>query len=642
MRFDERFVEEIKARLRPSDVIGRTVKLKRAGREYVGLSPFTKERTPSFYVNDEKGFFHDFSSGKHGDLIGFLQETQRLSFREAVEALAGEAGLALPTPDPREAEAEQRRAGLHEWMDEAAKWFEAQLRRPPGDAARRYLDGRALPEEARVRFRLGYAPAGRTGLKDHLVAKGAKPGELVEAGLLIAPEDGTGAPYDRFRDRIMFPITDGRGRIVSFGGRALDPQARAKYLNGPETALFHKGSTLYGLPEARRLLHTAGGSGGGGEDVALVVVEGYMDVIACQRAGIAAVAPLGTALTEDQMAALWRLAAEPVLCFDGDAAGQRAAYKAIDRALPLLKPGRSFRFAAPAGGKDPDEILREKGAAALKAALTETRPLSEVLFERERASAEPLDTPERRTALKVALRKLASTIADPDLAHAYRDDLLARFEALWPVAQPVFTRADAARAMRGDRRGPRRAPITGASAEGKAAAHRLSVSLPPHAAAAAAGVLSHPELADEQIEALDVQGFGEAALAEFARAFIELRLLLPTLDSDGMRRHLADRGFADTLDHIAKAAVLADAPFLRPGVPMQEARALWSQLFDALIRLAALERALGDAKSEIASHPNDFGEFYGLKAERDALKRELGAGTIWSGGASFEGAPSLH
>ena len=318
-----------------------------------------------------------------------------------------------------------------------------------------------------------------------MVAKGAHPGELVDAGLLIAPENG-GAPYDRFRDRIIFPITDGRGRIVSFGGRALDPEARAKYLNGPETALFHKGSTLYGLAEARKLLHVVGPSGGG-EEAALVVVEGYMDVIACQRAGVAAVAPLGTALTEEQMAALWRLTPEPVLCFDGDAAGQRAAHKAIDRALPLLKPGRSFRFALPAGGKDPDEVLREKGAGALKAQLAETKPLSEVLFERERAAAEPLDTPERRTGLKVALRKLAAAIADPDLSQAYRDDLLARYEGLWPVSKPVFTRADAARAMRGDRRGQRKPPITGASNEGKAAARRLSLALPPAAAAAAAG-----------------------------------------------------------------------------------------------------------------------------------------------------------
>ena len=534
MRFDERFLEEIKARLRPSDVIGRTVKLRRQGREYVGLSPFTKEKSPSFFVNDEKGFFHDFSSGKHGDLIAFLQETERLSFREAIERLAAEAGVPLPSPDPREAEVERRRQDLHGWMEEAAKWFEAQLRRTKGEAARRYLDGRSLPDEVRAQFRLGYAPAERTALKDHLIAKGAKPGELVEAGLLIAPEDGVGAPYDRFRDRIIFPITDGRGRIVSFGGRALDPQARAKYLNGPETPLFHKGSTLYLLPEARKLLHTPGA-----EDAALVVVEGYLDAIACQRAGIAAVAPLGTALTEEQMAALWRLAAEPVLCFDGDAAGQRAAHKVIDRALPLLKPGRSFRFALPTGGKDPDEVLREKGPAALRAQLAETRPMSLVLFERERASAEPLDTPERRTGLKVSLRKLAAAIADPDLSGAYRDDLLARFEALWPVAQPVQTRADAARAMRGDRRGPRKPPITGASAEGKAAARRLSRSLPPAAREILATAISHPEWMDDHLEEITALGFGHEALDEIAAALVEARLNGRAADTS-QAVHLAD------------------------------------------------------------------------------------------------------
>ncbi len=640
IRFDDRFLDEIKSRLRPSDVIGRTVKLRRQGREYVGLSPFNKEKSPSFYVNDEKGFYHDFSSGKHGDIISFLQETERLSFREAIERLASEAGVPLPSPDPKEAEAEQRRLGLGEWLEEAAKWFESQLRRPQGDGARAYLDKRGLPEAERARFRLGYAPASRTALKDHLVSKGAQPKALIEAGVLIEPEDG-GAPYDRFRDRIIFPITDGRGRVVSFGGRALDPEARAKYLNGPESPLFHKGSTLYGLAEARKLLHTPSATGGG-EDAALVVVEGYMDAIACQRAGIAAAAPLGTALTEEQMAALWRLHGEPTLCFDGDAAGQRAAHKAIDRALPLLKPGRSFRFALPVGGKDPDEVLREKGPAALKAQLAETRPLVEVLFERERAAADPLDTPERRTALKVALRKLAGLIADPDLSQAYREDLLARFEGLWPVSQPVNTRADAARAMRGERRGPRKPVPQGASMEGKAAARNLSVLLPPAVAAAAAAVLNDPALADEQLEAIDVQGFGDVALNEFARAFINLRLTLPSLDSAGMRRHLAERGFEQTLKAIFKAAALSDAPFLKAGLPAGEARALWSQLFGVLIRLAALERALQDVKSEIANNPNDFTEFYGLKSERDALRRDIGAGTVWEGTGSQTGDAYLH
>ena len=640
MRFDERFLDELKSRLRLSDVIGRTVKLRRQGREYVGLSPFSKEKSPSFFVNDDKGFFHDFSSGKHGDLIGFLQETERLTFREAVERLAAEAGMPLPAEDPRAAAEEQKRQGLQDWLELAAKWFEGELKRPAGASARTYLERRGLPEGEWARFSLGFAPNSRTALKDYLVAKGARPAELVDTGLLISPEDG-GAPYDRFRDRIIFPITDARGRVVSFGGRAMDPEARAKYLNGPETPLFHKGFVLYGLPEARKLLHT------GGETAALVVVEGYMDVIACQRAGVAAVAPLGTALTEEQMAVLWRLHPEPTLSFDGDGAGLRAAHRTLDRALPLLKPGRTFRFAVVKGGKDPDEVLREKGAAALKTQLSETRPLVEVLFEREKLAADPLDTPERRTALKVSLRKLAALIADPDLAHAYRDDLLSRFEGLWPVSLPVNTRADAARAMRGER-GSRggtwnRKPIpTGASPEGKAAAHRLSSSLPLPVAAAVAAVLNDPTLADEQLEAIDVQGFGDAALSEFAREFISLRLTAPTLDSAGMRRHLADRGFEQTLDAIFKAAARSDAPFLKAGLPEGEARALWSQLFGVLIRLAALERALQDVKSEIDNNPNGFTEFYGLKLERDTLRRDLGAGTVWAAAGSSNGDAHLH
>ena len=436
MRFDDRFLDEIKSRLRLSDVIGKTVKLRRQGREYAGLSPFTKEKSPSFFVNDDKGFYHCFSSGKHGDLISFLQETERLSFMEAVERLAGEAGVPLPAQDPQAIQREKQQQSLTDWLVLAAAWYEAELRRPVGTEARAYLDRRALPEADRTRFGIGYAPAGRTALKDYLVAKGAQPRELVEAGLLIAPEDG-GAPYDRFRDRIMFPITDPRGKVVSFGGRALDPQARAKYLNGPETVIFHKGDLLYGLYEARKLLSTGSvgaASTGGPVDVGLVVVEGYMDVIACQRAGVAAVAPMGTALTEQQMERLWRLHPEPTLCFDGDGAGQRAAARSIERAMPLLKAGRSLRFAIVTGGKDPDDVLREQGAAALKAQLSQTIPFVEALFALQR-DAEPLDTPERRAGLKARLRAAAATIQDKDLAQEYRNDLLRRVDALNAPAQ---------------------------------------------------------------------------------------------------------------------------------------------------------------------------------------------------------------
>lgn len=629
MRFDERYLDELKSRLRLSDVIGRTVKLRRQGREYVGLSPFSKEKTPSFYVNDDKGFFHDFSSGKHGDLIGFLQETERLTFREAVERLAGEAGMALPVEDPRAAAEEQKRQGLQDWLELAARWFQAELKRPAGASARAYLERRGLPEGEWARFGLGFAPAGRTGLKDYLIAKGARPGELVESGLLIAPEDG-GAPYDRFRDRIIFPITDARGRVVSFGGRAMDPEARAKYLNGPETPLFHKSFVLYGLPEARKLLHTAG------EGAPLVVVEGYMDAIACQRAGVAAVAPLGTALTEEQMAVLWRLHPEPTLSFDGDGAGQRAAYRTLDRALPLLKPGRTLRFAVVKGGKDPDEVLREQGPAALKAQLADSRPFVEVLFERERTAAEPLDTPERRTALKVRLRTLAGAIADPELSQSYKQTLLDRYEALWALERPARTYDEAARAFR-QGRGRKGAPVaTGPTPEGRAAARRLHHALRPASAVIAAAVLNHPDFIDSQIEALEVQGFGDEALDGLAKEIIRLRLTYPALDSATLGRHLASSGFAEVLAEVARAADRARASFLQPDIPEERARADWSLAYAQTLHLAHLERAIEDAKSEPTI---DFEALKTLKAERDGLKRRIKAGAFDS---LPEGIGGLH
>ncbi|HET9159272.1 MAG TPA: DNA primase, partial [Caulobacteraceae bacterium] len=524
MRFDDRFLDEIKSRVRLSDVIGRTVKLRRQGREFVGLSPFTKEKSPSFFVNDDKGFYHCFSSGKHGDLIGFLQETERLSFPEAVERLANEAGVPMPAVDPRGIEEEKKRASLGDWLETAAKWFEAELRRPAGAEARAYLIKRGLPESEWGRFRIGLAPAGRTALKDYLIAKGARPGELVEAGLLIAPEDG-GAPYDRFRERIIFPIGDARGRLLSFGGRALNPEAKAKYLNGPDTSLFDKGRTLYGLAEARKVLATAEPNSA----PPLVVVEGYMDVIACQRAGIAAVAPMGTALTEEQMELMWRFHPEPTLCFDGDAAGQRAAVRSVERALPQLKPGRSFRFAIVQGGKDPDDVLREQGPAALKAQLSETVPFVERLFVTER-DKEALDTPERRAALKARLRHAAGQIGDKDLAAEYRDELMRRFDALFAresAAAPVRT-------GRGWRRDPRLPAYVDAppTPEGKRAARALSHSIDPLAAALVKGAINDPHCLDNHLEDVQRRGFGDPALDDLAREIVALRLSADLLDSE--------------------------------------------------------------------------------------------------------------
>jgi DNA primase len=623
MRFDERFLDELKSRLRPSDIIGRTVKLRRQGHEFVGLSPFTKERTPSFFVNDDKGSFFDFSSGKNGDVITFLQETERLSFVEAVEKLAGEAGLALPAPDPRAAEQERERQSLSDWLEQAAKWFEAELRRPVGADARAYLARRGLPEADWARFRLGFAPNARTALKDYLVERGAKPGELVEAGLLIAPEDGGGAPYDRFRDRIIFPIADARGRVVSFGGRAMDPEARAKYLNGPETSLFQKGRTLYGLGEARRLLSA------GAERASVVVVEGYMDAIACHRADIPAVAPLGTALTEEQMEVLWRLSPEPVLCFDGDVAGQRAASRAIDRGLPLLRPGRSFNFAYLTGGKDPDEVLREQGAAALKRQLGKSVPFVEALFVRER-DLEPLDTPERRAAFKLRLRMAATTIADKDLAQAYRDELATRFEALFARA-PAPAAAPRAAFRRGYRRPAYEdAPLT---AEGRAGSRSLRRAPEPLPAAVAQAALTDPARLDAHLEALETYGFGDPALDHLAKEIIRLRLDADHLDTGALARHLATDGFGALLGEIDKAALKSGAPFLKSDVSPTLARSQWSYAFEALTRMAALGDAIEAEKGNLSGR-GGMEAIERMKTERDALRRAIGSGTIWTDGES--------
>ncbi|WP_420478041.1 DNA primase [Brevundimonas sp. FT23028] len=619
MRFDDRFIDELKARLRPSDIIGRSVKLKRQGREFVGLSPFSKEKSPSFFVNDDKGFFHDFSSGKHGDVISFLQETERLSFVEAVQRLAAEAGMQLPAEDPQAQEREQKRQGLNDWMDLAQKWFAANLRRSPGKAAREYLERRGLPEDQWERFGLGYAPNDREGLKQALIQRGAKPGDLVEAGLLISPESG-GQPYDRFRDRLMFPILDARGRIVSFGGRAMNPDDRAKYLNGPESPLFHKGATLYGLPEARRILGAESKS-----DQSIVVVEGYMDVIACQRAGIPAVAPMGTALTEEQMALLWRTSAEPILCFDGDGAGQRAASRAIERALPLLKPSRSFRFVMLSGGKDPDDILRDNGAPALRQAMQEVVPFSRMLFEKEREAIGDLGTPEKEAGLLVRLRQAAATIADPDLSRTYKDFLVGSFYQ--HVRPSQEERKQANRVIYRDRKARASQAIMDVTPEARAAAITLSQAPKPIVSAVVEGLISHPALAQERAELLATQTFGDAGLDKLIRDLVSMTYDVEVFGEGLIRSRLIALGHEDTLRRIDRTARVAHAPFLDATATAEKVREDLTKTIDVMLQALALSRALNELKSD---HYFDLPTFSGLKSQRDALDRHIASGEIWS------------
>ena len=453
MRFSPQFLDELRARLPVSEVVGRRVKLRKAGREWKGLSPFNKEKTPSFFVNDQKAMWFDFSSGKNGNIFDFVMQTEGVSFPEAVERLAGQAGVPMPVMT-REAQAyEERRQTLHDIVELAAKFFEANLASRSGARGRGYLADRGITSTTQLKFRLGYASPDQYALKEHLGAAKIPVEDMVEAGLLVAGED-IAVPYDRFRDRVMFPISDWRGRVIAFGGRALDKDVPAKYLNSPETPLFHKGATLYNITAARAAAHNAGKpSHSEPENLAgrVIAVEGYIDVIAMVTAGFeATVAPLGTALTVDQLALMWRMADEPIVCFDGDAAGRRAAYRALDLALPLVKPGKSLKLAALPDGQDPDDLVRSGGREAVEDVLVAARPLADMLWTRE-IEAGPFTTPERRAALEARLGEVTATIADETVRRYYRQDFAARLRALFAPAE-VSTRRRTGEGRPGERR----------------------------------------------------------------------------------------------------------------------------------------------------------------------------------------------
>jgi DNA primase len=422
------WLDELRARTLLSAVISPSVKLIRAGREWKACCPFHNEKTPSFTVNDDKGFYHCFGCGAHGDAISFLTDHRGLAFMDAVKELASKAGMEVPAPDPRAKERAERTASLTDVMGEVAKWFAEQLQGIGGADARDYLKRRGIGQEAIQRFGFGLAPDSRNALKRALDKLGED--RLIETGMLIKPDDG-GDSYDRFRGRLMIPIRDARGRVIAFGGRILG-EGEPKYLNSPDTALFDKGRTLYNIDRAGPASRTA---------KRLIVVEGYMDVIGLDCAGIAeVVAPNGTAVTEAQLALMWRLDPSPVLCFDGDSAGRRAAIRAALRALPHIGPERTLSFVELPPGQDPDDVVKAGGRDAFEALLAKTEPLDERLWRHERDAA-PLTTPEARAGLRQRLLDHASTIGDPELRRLYRDQWLNRFDALVRPQQQRSTQA---------------------------------------------------------------------------------------------------------------------------------------------------------------------------------------------------------
>jgi len=534
--FPPSFLDELRNRISLSGLIGRRVKLARRGREFAGLCPFHHEKTPSFYVVEDKSFFHCFGCGAHGDVIGFAMRADNLDFIEAVEKLAGEAGLVVPRATAQERERAQRQKTLLEATDAAATFYEDRLWAPAGARAREYLQGRGLDPQTMRGFRLGWAPDDRQALRHALKAEFPE-ALLIEAGLLRQPQGSESSDY--FRNRVMFPISDRAGRVIAFGGRVLG-DGQPKYLNSPDSALFEKGRVLYGWSSARAAAIRDREAGGPGA----IVTEGYMDVIALHRAGFpTAVAPLGTALTELQLQELWRLTAEPVLCFDGDAAGQRAAARAMRRALPLLRPGLSLLFATLPPGDDPDSMIRQLGRGAFEQILAAAQPLSTMLWESELGGSR-LDTPERRAALERRLMDNVAVIADRSVQAQYRRFIRDR---LFDVGRG--TRAGTQRAARPRvnfvRDGPEPPPRSG----GRMQRENLFRML-----------LHLPCLIDEVAEEFAALEMPEPELDGLRRQILEWDAAGSGLDAGALQQHLVENGLAATAERLLLPSV--DATFL--------------------------------------------------------------------------------
>jgi len=536
------WLDELRARTTLSAIIAPSVKLIRAGREWKACCPFHNEKTPSFTVNDDKGFYHCFGCGAHGDAIRFLTDNRGMPFMDAVKELAGKAGMDVPAPDPKAQEQAERTSSLTDVMAEVARWYTEQLNGLAGADARDYLGRRGIDAPTAQRFGLGLAPDNRTALKAALGKLGED--KLIETGMLIQPEESGKDSYDRFRGRLMIPIRDPRGRVIGFGGRILGA-GEPKYLNSPQTILFDKGRTLYNLDRAGPASRTA---------KRLIVVEGYMDVIALDRAGIAeVVAPNGTALTEAQLERLWRLDPSPILCFDGDSAGKKAAIRAATRALPLLRPDRTLRFVELPAGQDPDDVVRSGGREAFEALLAAPEPLDARLWRHE-LDAEPLTTPEAWAGLKQRLVVHSGTIGHADLARMYREDWLSRFfEQRRPAsAQPRSFTPQRRGSFKNGRFVPPPAPV-GSNARAIATSGIDA----PTARALILGFTNFPEELPahcEQLAALPIADSGTAQLrdelvnAAFSGAALDRASLATILGADGATGGKAPRamGFSFT------------------------------------------------------------------------------------------------
>ena len=585
MSFPAEFLEEIRTRLRVSEIVGKRMRLIRKGREFLGVCPFHNDTKPSLSVVDEKNFYHCFACGAHGDVITFTMEIEGLSFPEAVEKLAGLANLEVPRGSPEAREREAVRKTLNDAMEAAAKFYEEVLWSSQGRAGLDYLLGRGLSEQTIRHFRLGYATDNHTVLRQAMLVKGIDISMLLKAGLVRKPEDRD-ETYDYFRGRVLFPITDRRGRVIAFGGRILG-DGQPKYLNSPDTPLFQKGRVLFGLAQARESASKAG---------EVIVAEGYMDVIALAQGGFPnVVAPLGTALTEDQITELWRLSREPLVCFDGDAAGQKAAARAADRALPILKPGHSLRFVTLPPGEDPDDLLKRGGPKAMRDFLQSATGLADFIWDQE-LHQHPLDTPERQADFMRRVRGRVRDVADKTVQDAYGDSIERRIREMRDTGRgSKYTPGRLGKSIF-----QRPAPRGSATARAQVSTvlgHRQQQGV-------MAAIVTHPTLMEEFGEALGFLQFDDPFLDKLRQDILEVVLSESDLDEISLRHHLHGLGYSEDCDGLLGPATLGHVAFARPEASLEQARAGVCELL-ARMGKHKLEEQLADAQQAVVAEFNE-------------------------------------
>ena len=599
--------------------------------DYWACCPFHNEKSPSFHVDDRKGRYYCFGCKQSGDIFTFLVEKEGVSFPEAVERLAGEAGLSMPAFSEDDVRREEVRASLYDVMEIATKFFEAELQSARGAKARGYLSDRQLTAGIQKEFRLGFAPDDRHALRDHLAGAKITVEQMADAGLVISGDDIPVA-YDRFRDRVMFPIRDPRGRVIAFGGRALKADVAAKYLNSPETPLFHKGAVLYNHDKARGPAHETG---------EIVAVEGYMDVIAMHRAGVThTVAPLGTALTEDQLALLWKMVAEPTLCFDGDSAGIKASYRALDLALPLLKPGHSLKFALLPEGQDPDDLLKSQGPDALKDVIAAAEPLSEVIWRRALTENDRA-TPERKAQFERDLRNLVSQIGDESVRRHYMADVAGRFDQL-------FQRNPRGGAFRGKtpyglqkpwKKGQKawetQAPAS-PQLKAMAASVGASKALERREKLIVLSFINHPDLIHDFLDEFAAVEFSTLALDSLRTQIINSAAIERGLDNSALRSHLISKGFGPDVDRLENQATRLNEWFLGRGAAQDDARTGLRQMFALHRKTVTLVSELKAAEAAFVAEPTEE-NFNALSGLREELLSATGSEALIAGFGAASG-----